>query len=141
MGDFTGVKDLLDAAGGGFPAAITAPIELGGKGRKANGEYQTHMSDSYKVEEDGTVSDSAKTTYEDIDGFEWVAAAGAADGYFIVQEDGGNDFGERTFIAEARLDGTPMTYYFIAMSGGDDNTRMLAGVGVPAGTNIGPGDI
>ena len=67
---------------------ITAQIELGGKGRKANGEYQTHMSDSYKVEEDGTVSDSAKTTYEDIDGFEWVAAAGSADGYFVVQEDG-----------------------------------------------------
>ena len=94
---------------------ITAQIELGGKGRKANGEYQTHMSDSYKVEEDGTVSDSAKTTYEDIDGFEWVAAAGSADGYFVVQEDGGNDFGERTFIAEARLDGTPMTYYFICL--------------------------
>merc|ERR1711918_5436 len=30
-----------------------------------------------------------------------------------------------------------MTYYFIAMSGGDDNTRTKALVGVPAGTNIG----
>ena len=75
---------------------ITAQIELGGKGRKANGEYQTHMSDSYKVEEDGTVSDSAKTTYEDIDGFEWVAAAGATDGstFTIVDPDGPCEIGE-----------------------------------------------
>jgi len=28
-----------------------------------------------------------------------------------------------------------MTYYFIAMSGGDRNTRMVANVGIPAGVN------
>ena len=35
-------------------------IMLGGKGKKANGEDQTTMSDKYSVAEDGTVSDSAK---------------------------------------------------------------------------------
>ena len=35
------------------------------------------------------------------------------------------------------MDGTPMTYYFIAQSGGRLNTRMLANVGVPAMTNDG----
>merc|ERR1712167_205496 len=49
------------------------------------------------------------------------------------QEDGGNDFGERTFISKVEV-GTPMTYYFIAMSGGDDNTRMQNYVSVPAGS-------
>ena len=148
--DLTGVTSLLSAANGGFPSKvpavytclqgekdITAQIKLGGKGRKANGEYQTTMSDSYSVDEFGVVSDSAKKTFEDIDGFEWIAASGTSNGYVIIQEDGGNDFGERTFISKVETDGTPMTFYFIAMSGGDDNTRTKALVGVPAGTNIG----
>ena len=41
---------------------IMGQIELGGKGRKANGEYQTTMSDKYSVADDGTISDSAKKT-------------------------------------------------------------------------------
>lgn len=152
--DFTGVADLINTAhqSNTFPTKIpatftllqgeqdiTAQIKLGGKGRKANGAYQTHMSDSYSIEADGTETDSAKVTFEDIDGLEWIAAAGTSNGYVIIQEDGGNDFGERTFISKVETDGTKMQFHFIAQSGGDDNTRNAAGVGVPAGTNPGSG--
>jgi hypothetical protein len=98
------------------------------------------MSDKYSVADDGTITDSAKVTFEDIDGLEWIGASGTTDGYVVIQEDGGNDFGERTFISKVQTDGTPMTFYFIAMSGGDDNTRSKKLVGVPAGTNVGMWD-
>eukprot|EP00406_Dinophysis_acuminata_P007158 CAMPEP_0179231102 /NCGR_PEP_ID=MMETSP0797-20121207/11171_1 /TAXON_ID=47934 /ORGANISM="Dinophysis acuminata, Strain DAEP01" /LENGTH=764 /DNA_ID=CAMNT_0020938181 /DNA_START=98 /DNA_END=2392 /DNA_ORIENTATION=+ len=148
--DFTGVAGLLSGlSGSSFPSKIpatytllqgeqdiTAQIALGGKGRKANGGYQTHMSDRYSVSSEGIVSDSAKVTFEDIDGLEWLAAAGTPDGYVLLQEDGGNDFGERTFISKVLTNGTKMTFHFIAQSGGDDNTRNKGGVGVPADTNM-----
>jgi hypothetical protein len=69
-----------------------------------------------------------KSTFEDIDAVEWIAAKGGKD-YIIIHEDGGNDFGERKFLAEV---GTPMKYYFVAMSGGVLNSRQKKGVsGVP----------
>ena len=37
---------------------------LGGKGMKANGEPQLTNSDSYKVNADGSITDSAKVTFE-----------------------------------------------------------------------------
>jgi hypothetical protein len=152
--DLMGVASLINTAhqSASFPTKIpatftllqgeqdiTSQIELGGKGRKANGAYQTVMSDSYSVASDGSITDSAKVTFEDIDGLEWFAAAGTTDGYVIIQEDGGNDFGERTFISKVETGGNKMTFHFIAQSGGDDNTRNAAGVGVPAGTNLGSG--
>lgn len=152
--DFAGVAGLINTAhqNAAFPTKIpatftllqgeqdiTAQIKLGGKGRKANGAYQTHMSDSYSKAADGAETDSAKVTFEDIDGLEWIAASGTSNGYVIIQEDGGNDFGERTFISKVETDGTKMQFHFIAQSGGDDNTRNAAGVGVPAGTNLGGG--
>lgn len=116
---------------------ITSQIMLGGKGIKANGQGQTTMSDTYRVNADSSITDSAKVTFEDIDGLEWLASSDTPQGYLVIQEDGGNDFGERTFLTKVETDGTPMTYYFLAMSGGDDNTRNKAGVGVPPGTNAG----
>jgi hypothetical protein len=105
---------------------ITSQIVLGGKGVKANGKGQLTNSDSGQ--------EPGKATFEDVDGLEWIAAA---DGdYVIVQEDSGNNYGERMFIAKVDSSVKP-TYYFMAMSGGKLNTRMLAGVGVPAGTNTG----
>merc|ERR1711920_114910 len=123
--------------GGEFPSSIPATytnlqgevdvvsqIELGGKGR-------TVYSGDSTVNCDGSGPDKpCKTTFEDIDGFEWIAAS---DGdYVVIQEDSGNDLGERTFIS--KVDTTkPMTYYFIAMSGGDESTRAMNNC-VPAGT-------
>mgnify|MGYP003684246873 CR=1 FL=1 len=143
---FEGITSLLNS---GMPSKIpasytllqgeqdiTSQIQLGGKGVKANGETQKTMSDTYRVS-DGVVTDSAKVTFEDVDGLEWYGSSDSSDGYLVIQEDGGNDFGERTFLTKIETDGTPMTYYFLAQSGGDDNTRNKAGVGVPPGTNAG----
>ena len=104
---------------------ITSQIELGGKGQYADGQSALTNCDS---------TSCSKTTFEDIDGFEVVESDGEI--YAIIQEDSGNDYGERMFITSALTHvGTPVTYYFIAMSGGSDNTRMAAGVGIPAGVN------
>ena len=43
---------------------VTSQIMLGGKGMKANGEPQLTNSDSYKVNADGSITDSAKVTFE-----------------------------------------------------------------------------
>lgn len=112
-------------------------IDLGGKGQLACGFNATYMYDSVTVTETDmgvycTVN-SVRTTFEDVDGLEVISAA---EGHFVIlQEDGGNDFGERTFIAQL-VDAPPMDYKFIAMSGGPANTRMRAGVGIPAGSNL-----
>ena len=50
--------------------------------------------------------------------FYWVSSSDSDDGYVVIQEDGGNDFGERTFVSKVLKDGTPMTFYFLAQSGG-----------------------
>jgi len=76
---------------------------------------------------------SVKNTFEDIDGLEVIAAQ---EGLFaIIQEDSGNDLGERMFISsvlEHEADGNELTYYFMAMSGGKFNTRMSEMIGIPA---------
>jgi hypothetical protein len=72
-----------------------------------------------------------------VDGIEVFSSASGQ--YILVQEDGGNRYGERMFLAKVRTDGTPMVWNFVAQSGGSLNTRMRAGVGVPAGTNGGAG--
>lgn len=109
---------------------ITAQIQLGGKGIKANGFPQTTNSDSGQQ--------PGKVTFEDIDGFEWITSA---DGdYVIIQEDSGNDYGERMFISKLNETlGVAPTFYFMAMSGGNLNTRMINGVGIPAGVNTAVG--
>ena len=153
--DLAGITDLLTTAkaagaGGGsyFPAKvpttytalqgekdITSQVKLGGKGKSANGNDQRYMVDSDDAAAAGV--GGGKNTFEDIDGIYWVASAGTTDGHIVIQEDGGNYFGERTFITKVVMDGTPLDYYFIAMSGGKLNTRMVANVGVPAQTNNG----
>lgn len=71
-----------------------------------------------------------KSTFEDIDGFEVIAAK---EGLFaVIQEDSGNELGERMFLAKLEHDGKPIDYYFIAQSGGKYNSRMNGSVGIPA---------
>ena len=98
----------------------------------AHGGDATQNYDNYQDPGEG------KVTFEDIDGFEWFSAAGTDLGYVLIQEDSGSDYGERTLIAELKI-GTPLTYYNIAISGGGGNTRMAAGVGIPAGVNTAGG--
>jgi hypothetical protein len=111
---------------------ITGLIDLGGKGLRADGQYQYKNCDKFS----GGVCTSEHSTFEDIDGFEVVTSA---EGRFaIILEDSGNDFGERSFIV--KLDeNNPLSYKWIAQSGGPYNTRMLNYVGVPKGVNTGAG--
>lgn len=136
MYDFTGITATLGALAAGalppsFPATyeivegesiISDRILLRGKGLRADGKLQTHMMDG-----------SDKATFEDVDGLEWIAAADGGD-YLVIQEDGGNKFGERTFIAQIPPSGVKPVYKFIAMAGGTLNTRMLAKNAIPAGS-------
>ena len=62
---------------------------------------------------------------------EWIAAANGED-YFVIHEDGGNLYGERKFLAKV---GVPMKYFFVAQSGGSQNTRELASVSSVAGVH------
>lgn len=134
---FPDLPSLLN--GGSFPQSIPATytclqpesdirsmIELGGEGKYADGQ-------DAKVNPDKG-QNPGKETFEDIDGMEWVAAADGED-YFVIHEDSGNDFGERKFLAKV---GTPMTYYFVAMSGGTKNSRELAGVSSVEGVHRSP---
>lgn len=101
---------------------------LNGAGQLPDGKNATLNWDDAKGD--------GKVTFEDIDGLELFEAA---DGnmYVMIQEDSGNDYGERMFISSAlehEADGEDLTYYFVAMSGGKSNTRQLAGVGAIEGT-------
>lgn len=108
---------------------ITDQIKLGGKGRYADGRSALLNWDD--------PSEEGKNTFEDIDGLEVFADGSKL--YAMIQEDSGNMYGERMFITSP-LDHSydPLTYYFVAQSGGELNTRMVSGVGVPAGTNCEP---
>ena len=139
------VLAAVAAAGGGFPESIDATyyvyegersifdqIDLGGKGHYKNGQDARWNCDSSSLNE--TTNMCSKTTFEDIDGFEVVEGK---DGklYGIIQEDSGNRFGDRMFITsplEHLDDGNMLTYYFVAFSGGNLNSR--SAVGIPAGT-------
>lgn len=109
---------------------VTGQIELGGQGRLAGGRNATLNWD-----EDGMESGEGKPTFEDIDGLEVFQDGDRL--YAMIQEDSGNLLGDRMFITsplEHDDDGVDMTYYFVAMSGGKENTRALAGAGVPSGS-------
>jgi hypothetical protein len=101
-------------------------IKLGGAGKYADGQDATVMPD--KAQNPG------KKTFEDIDGIEWLAGANGED-WIIIHEDGGNQFGERKFLAKV---GSPMEYFFVAMSGGAKSSRVLAGVSGVEGVFKGP---
>eukprot|EP00746_Dinoflagellata_sp_MGD_P152769 gnl/MRDRNA2_/MRDRNA2_83870_c0_seq1.p1 gnl/MRDRNA2_/MRDRNA2_83870_c0~~gnl/MRDRNA2_/MRDRNA2_83870_c0_seq1.p1 ORF type:complete len:771 (-),score=170.08 gnl/MRDRNA2_/MRDRNA2_83870_c0_seq1:463-2601(-) len=120
--DFSGITDLLKDGNlpDSIPATYTckqgstdidAMIELGGQGKTADGNDALQLTDSSK-----TVK-----RFEDIDAIEWFAAT---DGDWVfIHEDSGQLHGERKFLAKM---GTPIKYYFAAMSGGKKNTRQLA---------------
>ena len=58
-----------------------------------------------------------RVTFEDIDGFE-VLEGPKGNLYAIIQEDSGNQYGERMFLTklEHENDGEELDYYFLAMS-------------------------
>ena len=142
---FDGVADILGALTvGEFPDSIpgkydlfegetdiSARIVLSGEGKTSvDGLLQDKNWDSGAETNEG----AGKSTFEDIDGLEWFAAADDRD-FIIIQEDSGNDFGERMFMAEIpKLAETLPIYYFVAQAGGSANTRNMAEVCIPKDT-------
>jgi hypothetical protein len=141
------VKEILDGLSiGDLPASfpgqyvvyqgesdVTGQIELGGKGEYTTGPADEPRNATCNFDQ---VSKGCKKTFEDIDGLEMICGADCC--RVIIQEDSGNDLGERCFISsclEHDDDGTELTYYLVAVSGGSDNTRMKAGVGIPKTSN------
>lgn len=127
------VPEVLEAAAGDLPTEfdgeyyvyqgeldVTEQIELGGKGQYINGANATMVYDD---------PDSPRSTFEDIDGLEVMDTPNGL--WVIFQEDSGNKYGERMFISKLELDGNPLTYYLIAIAGGELNTRTAARVGIP----------
>lgn len=140
----------LEDAGGDFPSSfdatyyvyqgerdVTSQIELGGKG-----QYSVDPPRDATMNWDSAAYDlgNGTATFEDIDGIEVLMGPDEVL-HLILQEDSGSVYGERQFITsplEHDDDGVELTYYFIAMSGGKVNTRMVDGVGIPAGVNTKP---
>ena len=98
---------------------IRGQIELGGAGLYAQ-DPANNCTGVNDASQNCDKPNSVKNTFEDIDGLEVIAAE---EGLFvIIQEDSGNDLGERMFISsvfEHEDDGKELTYYFMAMSGGE----------------------
>jgi hypothetical protein len=113
---------------------VRKQIQLGGKGQHApgpNGEKRDATCNWDNADK------GCKNTFEDIDGLEVICGANDCC-RVILQEDSGNDLGERCFISsclEHEADGKELTYYLVAVSGGSGNTRMKAGVGIPKTSN------
>ncbi|MDJ0729287.1 MAG: alkaline phosphatase [Crocosphaera sp.] len=134
-----------DADGNGLPDYLSADVtrilagvdgsltlETGGKGLG-------HQSDD--LNPDGTLThaihiEDGEARMDQPDGLQWVKAA---DGDFlIVDEDSGNDAGERKYVLP--IDGEtlqleePGKGYFLASAGGSDNPRALEEVAAIPGT-------
>ena len=117
---------------------ISGQIELNGDGLVSIVPECNNITDaSMNCDNDYSV----KNTFEDmIDGLEVIAASDGL--YAVIQEDSGNEIGERMFITSAlehEEDEEELTYYFMAQSGGKYNTRMSDLVGIPATSNDGGG--
>lgn len=126
---------------GETPVNHLIDLGVGGKGQTANGQDQTTMCDSQRDQNTCALENMpGKLTFEDVDGFEAIPAAGGKV-YSVFQEDGKNQFGERMFIYENSLEygENPATkpFKFLAHSGGESNSRNRGLVGVPAGSNGG----
>lgn len=147
------VTEALAAANGDLPSVfdgtyyvyqgetdITGQVELNGAGKLTNDENGTARDQTHNWDKDGAAG-TGKVTFEDIDGLEVVEDDGEL--YVIIQEDSGSLLGDRMLISSAlehEADGSNLTYYFIAMSGGKENTRSVAGVTVPAGVRCHDGE-
>lgn len=114
---------------------ITSQVMLGGKGQYIPDETGAARDATCNYDRSQNAAD-CKVTFEDIDGFEYICGSDCCRA--LLQEDSGNDLGERALLSsclEHNADGNDLEYYFVAMSGGGDNTRMQAGVGIPKTSN------
>ncbi|MQX36383.1 calcium-binding protein [Roseospira navarrensis] len=135
--DFEGLGAALGELDGALPESVPASakrivaafdgaltLEVGDKGIKHGGDGTA------ATWEDGTARTDAP------DGLQWIGTADA--NVLIVDEDSGNEYGERKYALEIdpeTLDVTPAnTGYFLAMAGGKQNPRAANEVSAYGGT-------
>lgn len=126
----------LAAAGGDLPALVSGAVtrtvpawdgsltlEVGGKGIKHAG------AGTHATWEDG----QAKTVAND--GLAWIKTSDVD--ILIIDEDSGNDYGERKFAIaidpSTMMPTEPGRGYFLALAGGSENPRATAGVSAYGG--------
>lgn len=144
--DFSNIiNDLAnDADGNGLPDYLSADVTRivagvdGALTLETNGKGAAHVGDNNP---DGTLThathvEDQKAYADQPDGLQWVKAA---DGdYLIVDEDSGNDYGERKYVLPIDADtlalSDPGTGYFLASAGGSLNPRAQEGVAAIPGT-------
>ena len=107
---------------GAWDGALT--LEVGGEGKVKDGDASTHM-------EKGVSKMVAP------DGLYW---AKSADGdYLIVDEDSGNDFGERKYVLSLDGDLNVSSGHLLGLAGGKHSARYQAGVSALGGAFTKPG--
>ncbi len=107
---------------GAWDGALT--LEVGGEGTVKDGDASTHM-------EEGVAKMVAP------DGLYW---ANTADGdYLIVDEDSGNDFGERKYVLSLDGDLNVTAGHLLGLAGGKYSARYEAGVSALGGAFTKPG--
>jgi hypothetical protein len=132
--DGNGLPDYLSAEVTRILAGVDGELTL-----ETNGKGLGHQSDD--LNPDGTLThathlEAGEARMNQPDGLQWIKTA---DGdYLIVDEDSGNDAGERKFILPIDAETLQLTEegkgYFLAAAGGSDNPRGLAEVAAIPGT-------
>ena len=133
--DNNGLPDYLSADVTRILAGVDGALTLETNGKGAahvgpnNPDDGTSLTHATHVERNKAYADQP-------DGLQWVKTS---DGdYLIVDEDSGNDYGERKYVlpidAETLQLETPGTGYFLASAGGSLNPRALEGVAAIPGT-------
>jgi hypothetical protein len=132
--DNNGLPDYLSADVTRIVAGVDGALTL-----QTNGKGLANQSSD--LNPDGTLTHSihvekGEARLDQPDGLQWIKTA---DGdYLIVDEDSGNDGGERKMILPINANTLalrdPNTGYFLAAAGGSDNPRALAGVAAVPGT-------
>ena len=135
--DFDGLSKTLKNAKGELPKFLDVSVKrsvaavdgaltlkLGGEGKTKDGDASIHMEKSV-----------AKMVAPD--GLYW---AKTSDGdYLIVDEDSGNDFGERKYVLTIDNDMNVTDAHLLALAGGKYSSRYEAGVSALGGAFTKPG--
>lgn len=135
--DFDGLSKTLKNAKGELPKFLDVSVKrsvaavdgaltlkLGGEGKTKDGDASIHMEKSV-----------AKMVAPD--GLYW---AKTSDGdYLIVDEDSGNDFGERKYVLTIDKDMNVTDAHLLALAGGKYSSRYEAGVSALGGAFTKPG--
>jgi hypothetical protein len=131
--DNNGLPDYLSADVTRILAAVNGALTLD-VGDKGVGHYDATGNPSGATAEKHIKLNNRKAN--DPDGLAWVKSSNAD--ILIVDEDSGNDYGERKYALVLNKDTLAIepdgTGYFIAQAGGTKNPRAIAGVSAYGGT-------